>query len=303
MLLTDNDERFGFYLTGNADTNYYKSDITRRLRLKSLAETLVTMQNAGVSVYRDEKPDIFYPPNAYDEPPTFWVTTPVFYNSKEVKEVGVNSLKIKGSRFTGALLTESVIYIVYNTGDSLMKWENNFEVRTKTLLWHTLSIERMPEQYFSQLICGLMLGDTMEQAYQLLTSKSGKKQHYFKLDNTFDYFPFVTNDRYGEVLLRLICDTEKRNELDSILAVGLNPHNPGSVVENDATDENGEPVLFAYDCDMYRIKRFNSALSIHGRFGTLICFDYQEDVLRRYCSENVRIETIDFDKFEKKFFP
>ena len=39
------------------------------------------------------------------------------------------------------------------------------------------------------------------------------------------------------------------------------------------------------------------------RPGTLICFDFQADVLRRYCGSWVRFQTIDFTKFEGRLFP
>jgi hypothetical protein len=48
LLLADNHSRFSFYLTGNTDTNLIKSEVTRRLRLHRIAETTVTMKNAGV---------------------------------------------------------------------------------------------------------------------------------------------------------------------------------------------------------------------------------------------------------------
>ncbi|MEI3140348.1 MAG: hypothetical protein V8S34_01475 [Lawsonibacter sp.] len=49
--------------------------------------------------------------------------------------------------------------------------------------------------------------------------------------------------------------------------------------------------------------RFNTALELMERPGTLICFDFQADVLRRYCSDRVHLQTIDFTKFEGRLFP
>lgn len=60
-LLESRPDRFASYLTGDTDTNRLKCEIDRRLRLHRLAETYVTMDNAGVCVYRDEKPAIFAP--------------------------------------------------------------------------------------------------------------------------------------------------------------------------------------------------------------------------------------------------
>lgn len=60
LLLAERPERFSSYLTGNVDTNLLKSELPRRLRLHRIAETYIAMQNAGVSIFRDEKPPCFY---------------------------------------------------------------------------------------------------------------------------------------------------------------------------------------------------------------------------------------------------
>ena len=116
-------------------------------------------------------------------------------------------------------------------------------------------------------------------------------------------FIYLTNDHAGEVVLKILCDKGKVNELNRILSQNLYERDPGLLIENDALDDNGEPVIFAYDCDMPRVTRFNSALNLHGRKGTLICFDFQADALRRFCCPNVRIQTIDLNKLEGRFFP
>ena len=50
---------------------------------------------------------------------------------------------------------------------------------------------------------------------------------------------------------------------------------------------------------MPRIQRFDTALELQGRVGTLICFDFQEPVLRRICGPRVTIQSIDFEIFER----
>lgn len=95
----------------------------------------------------------------------------------------------------------------------------------------------------------------------------------------------------------------KTAELDRILSQGLYAGNPGRAMEQDAAEPDGTPVLFGYFCDLPRIVRFNTALELMERPGTLICFDFQADVLRRYCSDRVHLQTIDFTKFEGRLFP
>lgn len=104
---------------------------------------------------------------------------------------------------------------------------------------------------------------------------------------------------YGEAILRLLCDTQQRRTLDAILADGLHEGIPNWRVENDAIDSEGNPVLFAYTCDFPRIRRFDTALELHGMTGTLICFDYQEEALREICGQRVILQSIDFQQFER----
>jgi hypothetical protein len=300
-LLTENPERFAALLTGATDTSQPKYEITRRLRLHSIAEATITMQNADISVFRDEKPDIFCPDA--DIAANLTVLSSAFYTSREIKALGSESVKINGARAVGTLLTETEVFVVYNTGGSLMKWEYKSEMRTKALMKSVICWERLPRQYQMESVRGLMLGNDMEQVYSLLTSTGGMKRKYFTLDGIYDSFVYLPNDHNGEVVLKLLCDKAKISELNCILSENLDEHDSGLLIENDAIDERGDPVLFSYDCDMPRIIRFNSALGLHGRNGTLICFDFQEDALRRFCGERIRFQTIDIQKFEGRFFP
>ena len=57
-----------------------------------------------------------------------------------------------------------------------------------------------------------------------------------------------------------------------------------------------DPVLFGYTCDMPRIRRFDTALELHEKVGTLFCFDFQEDAIRWVCGQRVNIQGLDFEK-------
>ena len=169
-------------------------------------------------------------------------------------------------------------------------------MRVKALMWSVLCQQRLAGQYRAEDVHGLVLGDSMELAYQMLTSTGGAKHDYFMLDGSYDHFYFFTNNHQGEVILALLCDPLKTAELNRILSQGLVAGNPGRATEQDAAEPDGTPVLFGYSCDLPRITRFNTSLDLMGRPGTLICFDFQADVLRRYCGSWVRLQTIDFTK-------
>ena len=186
-------ERFSPYLTGDTDTNRLKSEVNRRLRLHRLAETYITMDNAGVGLFQDEKPKVFSPQGYYGEA----IEYPAFYSSREVKEMGIDTTQVRSSRFTGVLLAPTGIFVTYNSGAALMKWRCKSEMRVKALMWSVLCQQRLAGQYRAEDVHGLVLGDSMELAYQMLTSTGGAKHDYFMLDGSYDHFYFLTNNHQG----------------------------------------------------------------------------------------------------------
>ena len=295
LLLADNLDRFSFFMDENSDTNHVRSEPHRRERLHRIAEAIITMKNAGVKVFRDERPEIFSREWESGE----LIEEPLFYSSREIQELGYQYSKMKGSRSVGVLLTEQDVFITYSLNESLIKWSYKSEMRMKILIQNYLCLDRMSYQYSRNNLNGLLLGNSMELALKILESS---RQQYFVLDGNYDNFYFVTKDEKGDMLLRLLCRPDLCCELEEILTDDLRPQQSGFVVENDAMTEDGRPVILAYKCDLNRIRRFNTALTLREMRGVIICFDYQADVLRRYCSEAVEFQTIDYTKTERRFY-
>lgn len=298
FLLNDQPQRFSFYLTGNSDTNMLKSEVTRRLRLHRIAEIYVMMQNAGIAIFRDEKPLVFAPGSS----PVTRLNIPAFYNSREIKELGVETVKIRGSRMVGALLAPSGVFLTYNGNSNIAKWDYRAEQRAQALLQIVLCQQRLSPQYAHHKVSGLLFGNGLEPFFQILSSADSSTRCFFLLDGNYEHFYYLTNDFYGEVMLKLLCDPDKIDELNRILSLGLNAKEPGWPVENDAITKDDSPVLFGYLLDIPRINRFLTALQLQKRSGTLICFDFQKEVLCRHCGGHVTFQTIDFAKFEGRFF-
>jgi hypothetical protein len=132
-------------LTGSTGTNHLKSELTSRLRLHRVAEATVTMMGGSVSIFRDEKPDIFC--SAWDAFAPANVDIPAFYNSREIKELGTEFVKIQGARAVGVLLTDETVYVVYNLGSGLMKWNYKSEMGQKWLMNSVLCASGLSGQY------------------------------------------------------------------------------------------------------------------------------------------------------------
>lgn len=298
LLLAEQPEQFRPYLTGNAETNALKSELPRRLRLHRMAEVLTVMFNADIFLFNWEKFSVFAPAGA--APPSS-IPLPAYYSSREVKGLGPLATQIRGSRSTGILIAPGEVFVVYNTASSLMKWEYRAEMRMKTLLQNEICNRRLPKQFHNAGVQGIVFGSSMEVLPVLMANTAQLRRNYFILDGNFDSFYFLTCDHRGEVILQLLCDPALRTALDGILGENLGPRVPGLPIEHDAVDGR-VPVLFAYTCDMPRIKRFDTALELQDIPGVLICFDFQEPILRQICGSQVRFQSIDFDRLEGRLF-
>lgn len=175
-----------------------------------------------------------------------------------------------------------------------MKWESNAELRLRVLLELDLCQRRLANQYMNAGQSAIAFGDDMKQMPILMGIGGDQRHQYFTVEENFRRFYYLTNDRFGEVVLQLLCEPDKKAILDNILAEGLSGPQQYGLVENDAMDGE-EPVLFGYTCDMPRIKRFNAGLNAHRTKGTLYCFDFQKDALNQICGSNVDIRCIDFE--------
>ena len=291
-------DQFLPYLSGSTETNQLKSEIARRLRLHRMAEVLVTMLNADVSVLPWEKPALFSstPPDGLTA-----LDRPAYYSSREVKDLGKEAIKIRNSRSTGVLLTDGGIFIIYNTGPGQMKWEYKAEMRFKALLEMELCQTRLPAQFKRAVQTPIVFGIDMGQMPPLMGVGEDKRHNYFVLDGGFEQFYYLTSDHCGEVILQLLCYPDEKAILDGILSQDFGPPWPGWIIENDAMD--GEtPVLFAYTCDMPRLRRFNAALEKMDWTGTLFCFDFQVDAIRQVCDKRIKIESLDFEKVKTLLF-
>ena len=158
---------------------------------------------------------------------------------------------------------------------------------------------RLPGQFIHAEQNAIVFGNGMEQMHGLMGIGEARACGYFVLDGSFEHFFYLTNDHYGEVVLQHLFDPELKAVLDEILSENLSASRPGWPIENDGIDETESPVLFGYTCDMPRIQRFDTALELHKQNGTLICFDFQEEALRRFCGPRVTLQSIDFEAYER----
>ncbi len=297
-LLERNADRFSFYLTGSSDTNILKSEPARRLRLHRLAEVYVLMLNSHVEVFRDRKPRLFTPDGCCQSS----ICKSCFYSSREIKELGEEAIKIRGSRMAGVLLSPDSIYVTYNGAQNFSKWDYRAEQRAKALLKSILCHGRLSGQYKADRLHGLLINEGMDYLYELLSTADSNSRCFFLLDGNYEHFYYLTNDRQGEMLLWLLCSKMQQDKLNKTLLEDLRPPETGLPIEHDAVTADGEPVLFAYLPDLPRLARYHSALELMEQTGHLICFDFQKAAIQNAFGNRFTIKTISYEKFERRVF-
>lgn len=299
ILLSENKERYRLYLTGNVETNYVKSELPRRIRLHRLAEIYLLILQCDIPIFYDRKPVIFTPDPA-ELPP---VKKAAFYTPREIRQLEMDTIKLRGSRICGVLMTADNVYSVYNCIPGLNKLDYRYEDKARSLLIRSICDERLYHQYSAKQLYGLIIGADLTVFSQIIASTdSGIRFHFFSNGN-YKSFYYLTNDHYGAVLLKLLCDTPRKNALARILVQDLRPANPEYAFVNDGFDRFGNPVLLGYFMDIPRINRFCRGLRLHKKHGIIICFDFQKKTLSDMYSALAVIQAISFEKFERSFFP
>ena len=229
-------ERFQFHLSGRTDTNSIKSSPARRLRLHRIAQTYVTMLNAGAVIYRDEKPPVFVP----DGSSPCRIEAPAFYDSREMKELGLEMVKVHGSRMVGSLLIASRTFAVFNGMNAVPTFDTQIEQRGKIMLKNI----RYMRTGASHTPDGILLSDQWAVMTTLLKNAKTYKKEHFLFGEGYEHFYFLTNDYHGEMVLWLLCRPDVIERLNSLLLQELQQPCRNAFIENDARTDAGAPILF-----------------------------------------------------------
>lgn len=284
-------DRYAALFCGCVRTNSYASELPRRLRMHRLGEIIAMMMLCGVRVFHDEKADLF---GTHTLPRDSQL--PAFYPAREVQAIGDAAIKIKNARMAGVLLAPKQFYLVYNTGDTLMRWAPASELRARTLLSEFLGRHTGVAGYAGQTAAAILVGDSMELAPVLLQSRGGGRRQLFYLDGTFAQMYYLPDTPQGDAILHLLLEPERQSALYAAIQSTLQPKAPQGNFAYDAQDEQGRPVLFAWDFDLVRIQSFALGLGSRALTGTAIAFDFQADALRQIFGDRVAVRSLSFER-------
>jgi len=142
-------------------------------------------------------------------------------------------------------------------------------------------------------------GLTILEKYLIAQAKT-TAAHSF-LTKTYQPFYFITQNDYGEVQLRLLCDKTKIDVLKAALLKGLIPADKKYPIVHDALTTDGKPVLFCCLLDVPRLVQFRTGIQLHGKLGRVIAFDFQREMLGRYLGNDVDFLFLSLEKLMEQY--
>jgi len=313
-----------------------RSEVIKRKADLSISEVLIMMMRAGVSIYPEEKPDIFGhgpPPLADGSVPSQTglgsvnqngvvsptnvasslktIPAPLFYTSKEYKQGAWRGMDEHGKSQTsissscrGLMLIQEMVYAVYNTSDSEVGWDVKTELHIKAEIQNNLCRVLLPQLYHrltTEGIHGIMLGRSMESLERYLVDmRKGESATKF-LTGTYNPFYYVAKDKCGVVQMRLLTRPDRYLFLLDGVKAKYEPVGNRYSMECDALTKEGAPVLFSMLLSIPQLIRFKEGLEYTGKKGLVWCIEEQREMLSRYFGGLAEVKGIERRKIVENF--
>jgi hypothetical protein len=292
LSITDN-----HHFRGGKDKNADRI-VWRRHRM---AEINCMFDYIGAKLWTNEKPKLVLHPTGEKQ---IQQDDIIFYTSREMKNADIEQrYKTEFTRIMGALISPGGVYGVYNTNKGLMKWNQQGEGKAQVLIEDIVSYNYSGE--YESLDNAIMFGKDMETALKILNSNGGKRDvndfELLNFDNTYSNIYYITLDDNGIYQLNLLI---QKNWYDSI-RYSIFPESFLDTsylsIECDAFDKkNNKYIIMFLDGNIGRLKRFKEAsYDNKSKKYEVVCFDWQEDMVKEYIGENASLLVITTDKLSE----
>lgn len=276
-------EDAGYFLRGATATGHVKSEADKRIRLHRMGEVWVFLWKAGVCIFQSQKPEWAEVSEGNG------VEAAAYYGSLEFKG---DSEAIKGSRACGMLLSGNAAYVVYNTMAQRMKWAKKME-RSMRIWAERLCLKN--GSFFAA--DALILGESPLFLGELLESDGGIRKNLFQVDDIYEHYYYVPMQEEAAVQIWLLTDQEKRTRFYQFLSGILYRRREKEYAICDGYDECGNPVYFCHELELRHLLRVKQEAAWQ-QAGTVLCLDYQEEALRGYFGEKVKIQAVITERLE-----
>ena len=224
---------------------------------------------------------------------------PVFYTSRQLKRFYYECNKeLIYTRLSGGLFFGKEFYSIYNTRKEIINWDNSSESKAKVMVKTLAEMNTMATDRESAIIFGDSM-DVMQRTIEALgVDKRRKKQTVPQLDKVYRnvYYIPLTEDGIRQFRFFLV-DNWQEKILTGLYQPSERSYNTGHF-EYDAFVDGVYSFSFL-DGNVARLLRFKGETLLKNRKFEVLCFDFQEEFLRKLLNERVMIYSVSMEDVEK----
>ena len=220
----------------------------------------------------------------------------VFYPSRCLKHIGQLELnKTMFTRMVGAMFSHQKCFAVYNTRNSVMKWNGMGEFKA---LHSLIEIARM-NAGITDIDSAILFGQSDKVLLDTLMVSEASCRLEFRFDGIYRHIHFVPLNDFGIRLLKIICISDASHKLLDILFESDSIAAGKGLFEYDAFINN-KYILSHLDGDIARLIRFKEALLLNRSDGEVLCFEFQADYVSTFLAGLAAIKIINMSLVESE---
>ncbi len=284
-----------------------KNGLNQMIRRHRLAEICCILDDLGVYIFPDEKPELSLTKKDNRITPGDYI----FYNSLELKHTDKRQrYKTEFTRIKGALFSPGGVYSIYNINNGLIKWNNQGEQKAQVLLMDIINMNYDKSYGVEPVVDDtIIFGKDTNTILDILKPPTGKRdKNGFELlsfKNTYKNMYFIPLDIEGARLLNIIMEYNWQQRLrESVFPDEMLLSNTSTIsVDCDAYNkEDDEYILLFLDGNISKLRRFKESTTDKSHNYKIICFPFQTEMLQKYMGSDFNIMEIKYDMLSEIFF-
>ncbi len=144
----------------------------------------------------------------------------------------------------------------------------------------------------------LIVGQNIKVLLKLLESDGGIKKDLFRPDDIYDQYYYIPMCQEGILQIILLTEKQKREKLKQFLLSRFPIRKEKEYAVYAVCDEIGNPVYLGYDLEMRQLCRIKQELLWRPSV-SIVCMDYQAEIIREYLGEKVIIYELNTENVMK----
>ena len=219
-----------------------------------------------------------------------------YLSARQIKtNVADEANKIIFTSMLGVLFSGNVGYAIYNTRNSVMKWNGLGEFKAM------YSVKEFARFYKPTMTVesAILFGFSEEKAFETVVASSENNKTDFLLNAVYRNVYFVPLDENGVRQLRMFLVPDWRERLLSALFLDDTRSYDTGQFEYDAK-ENGVYYISYFEGNIAKLLRFREAVRILKCPFAVLCFPFQVSFIKECFGGDVDVRTITLDAIEEE---